>query len=444
LNLTAPTYGQPTSSPGDGQFVRRPVAQSGRKLSLAASLARAIGGFFVGLALYIVIGGGLAFLSMFKQKKRARALAGPYKILVMGRVDSANWCRSHLVPLSLAQNVSELLLVLGGKVWSGSKTRQFSVPKWLAWIKPAAIARSLWAIQVAAREKPDIVMAYSFFPPGFFALFAARAAGAASVVQLAGGPIEIESGGLVTDDPLYPEFLRKRLARFCRSLTSHFDGIVARGSKAERYACELSPSNCTVVIPGSVDPARYPGHQPERTIDIVFIGRVVPFKQPDHICQIVKRVAQIRPALRVVIAGNGSALPEMRRQAQEMGIRKSMIFAGHVHKVEKLLPRARIFLLTSKSEGLSIALAEAMLAGVVPVVPDVGDLSELVRNDATGRLVKPGDFDEYAANICELLDNESKWREFSANARRAALANNAVEAVANRWQEYLSRVMGNN
>src|SRR6185369_4829766 len=115
--------------------------------------------------------------------------------------------------------------------------------------------------------------------------------------------------------------------------------------------------------------------------------------QPDHLCEVIRRVALRRPSLRVVIAGRGPLLELLKRQVKKDQLESVVRFVGHVEKVERLLTRSRVFLLTSRSEGLSIALAEAMMAGAVPVVPDVGDLSELVIDGKTGWLVAPGDFD---------------------------------------------------
>jgi len=116
-------------------------------------------------------------------------------------------------------------------------------------------------------------------------------------------------------------------------------------------------------------------------------------------------------------------------------------FAGHVERVEGFLSRSRIFLLTSQSEGLSIALAEAMMAGAVPVVADVGDLSELVINGETGWLIEPGNFDEYSDKITALLGDDQLWNEMSKNARELAMQNNGLDSVVRRWQNLMAGEM---
>jgi glycosyltransferase involved in cell wall biosynthesis len=176
-------------------------------------------------------------------------------------------------------------------------------------------------------------------------------------------------------------------------------------------------------------------------VDIVFVGRIVPIKQPDHVCEVIRRVAVRRPGLRAVVAGTGPLLPAMKQMASEKGLGGTIRFAGHVERVEGLLARSRIFLLTSYSEGLSIALAEAMMAGAVPVVANVGDLGELVENGRTGWLISSGDFDGYAEKIVSLLSDPQMWAEMSARGREKALANNGLEAVTRRWESAFSEVV---
>jgi glycosyltransferase involved in cell wall biosynthesis len=384
------------------------------------------------------------FALLFRRRRSSccaqRAAATlPLRILLTGRVDSKNWCRSHLLPLSKTAAISELILAVDGEVEPFPKARPFVVPRAIGWIKPRAIIRSLWAIRLALRERPDIVMAYSFFPPGVFGLIAARLSGASAYLQLPGGPREIEAGGWAVDDgPFIPEFIKRRLVSLSRKLCGSFDVVIVRGRNAEAYVRQHSTPGRIEIVPGSVEAARFPAGRNSRFIDLVFVGRIAHIKQPEHICQVIRRVAVQRPHLRVVIAGRGEMSDWMKSRVRALGLQKSVRFIGHVEKVEQLLARSRVFLLTSRSEGLSIAMAEAMMAGSVPVVPDVGDLNELVINGKTGWLIEPGNFDAYAERICSLLADEKLWSSFSRNARELALGFNETDAVSARWQKLLT------
>jgi glycosyltransferase involved in cell wall biosynthesis len=395
-----------------------------------------LGGLVLWPFLYAVI------LALWLLPKRKKKLAqSSFKVLVTGRVDSRNWSRAHLVPLARTTSISELLLVVDGTVTGAPNAQQFPVPRLFGWLKPRAIVRSLWVIWVAVKERPHIIMAYAFFPPGIFSLLAARLCGGAAIMQLAGGPAEIEWGSIGTEEQLMPAFLTRRLIPLCHRVCKQFDAIIVRGKKALDYTQKYCRPEVIEVLSGAVDPDRFHVNGDPRTVDIAFIGRIVGIKQPDHVCEVIHRVVKKRPLLRAVVAGTGPLLEPMKRQVAELGIERNVRFVGHVERVERLLTRSRVFLLTSRSEGLSIAMIEAMIAGAVPVVPDVGDLSELVIDGKTGWCVQSGNFEEYADKICALLDDRNLWEKMSREARDYALMKNGVESVARHWQTIFSRTV---
>ena len=83
----------------------------------------------------------------------------------------------------------------------------------------------------------------------------------------------------------------------------------------------------------------------------------------------------------------------------------------------RVLAENDIFLLPSKYEGLPMALLEAMAAGCVPVVSDVGSISTVVEDGVNGYLVEPGNAEQVVNRLKDLLAGDLS--EFSKNARAA-------------------------
>jgi glycosyltransferase involved in cell wall biosynthesis len=98
------------------------------------------------------------------------------------------------------------------------------------------------------------------------------------------------------------------------------------------------------------------------------------------------------------------------------------------------LRQAKVFVLTSRSEGMSIALMEAMGCGVPAVAADVGELSDVVVSGINGWLVRPNDLEGYVQRISELLDDPVRWQRLSNAAREAATEMSGIENVARRWR----------
>jgi glycosyltransferase involved in cell wall biosynthesis len=171
---------------------------------------------------------------------------------------------------------------------------------------------------------------------------------------------------------------------------------------------------------------------------MVFVGRLTETKQPLQFVEILGRVAKERPSVRAVLFGDGPLLDDVRGLAERLRVEGNLELRGRTSEVEPDLAAARVFVLTSRTEGLSIAMAEAMMCGVVPVVADVGDLSDLVRHAENGYLIPPGDTEAFARHVVALLEDAGLWTRLSANATGAALAHVGIDRVTALWEERLA------
>jgi glycosyltransferase involved in cell wall biosynthesis len=122
----------------------------------------------------------------------------------------------------------------------------------------------------------------------------------------------------------------------------------------------------------------------------------------------------------------------------ELGIAKNITFVGHQKNVEAWLRKAKVFVLTSDSEGLSLALMEAMLCGLPAVVPLVGDLDELVEDGINGYLVAERTPEAFAKRLHDLLTDESRLARFSEAARRSA-KRYEIGATVQLWDKILTQ-----
>jgi glycosyltransferase involved in cell wall biosynthesis len=139
---------------------------------------------------------------------------------------------------------------------------------------------------------------------------------------------------------------------------------------------------------------------------------------------------------RFQIVGSGGAAAELRDLAESLGA--PVEFPGHVPAPE-VLPRLRIFVLTSWFENCPMALLEAMMAGVPAVVSAVGGVPELVAD--TSLVVPPGDPDALAAALRRLLEDPGLATDLGARARERALANFTAERNARSLIDLYSRII---
>ncbi len=137
------------------------------------------------------------------------------------------------------------------------------------------------------------------------------------------------------------------------------------------------------------------------------VGNFTPKKDQETLLRAVARLVPDLPGLRLVLIGSGPLENELRVLATSLGIAEVTDFTGSRDDVRELLPGLDVFALSSRFEGLPIALLEALAAGVACVATSVGGVPEVLTDGEDGLLVGPGDPDALAAAIRKLLADEA-------------------------------------
>lgn len=137
---------------------------------------------------------------------------------------------------------------------------------------------------------------------------------------------------------------------------------------------------------------------------IAFVGRL---EEEKHVDELLRALALLDPRLdaRLEIVGEGEQRAKLEALARELGIRDRVRFLGAVSDAEMraLLTRATVFAMPSRAELQSIATLEAMASGLPVVAADAMALPHLVEPGVNGYLVTPGDVDEFAARLTDVL-----------------------------------------
>ncbi|MCX2980818.1 glycosyltransferase [Halieaceae bacterium IMCC14734] len=138
----------------------------------------------------------------------------------------------------------------------------------------------------------------------------------------------------------------------------------------------------------------------------------------------------LREGFRLLLVGqDGHCREALEGQAAALGLSDIVIFHGPSADVVGLIAGADIFVLSSQFEGLPISLLEAMAAGLPAVCTNVGGISEALIDGETGYLVAKSDTERFSLRLSELVDNESKRRDFGAAARKRAELNFGLEKM---------------
>ena len=148
----------------------------------------------------------------------------------------------------------------------------------------------------------------------------------------------------------------------------------------------------------------------ERHYDLISFSRVDRIKNVGLLIRALA-VLKDRFALKVALEGDGEELEAVRNAAEECGVAGMIDFLGYLPELEdkiRLLSDSRIFVSCSRGEGFPVSLLEAMNCGCVPVVSDVGDISDVVVSGRNGFLYENTDTpEEFVACLEKLLSDDA-------------------------------------
>ncbi|MBK6826843.1 MAG: glycosyltransferase family 4 protein [Chitinophagaceae bacterium] len=119
------------------------------------------------------------------------------------------------------------------------------------------------------------------------------------------------------------------------------------------------------VIPFGPDQQLYQSPSPEKDIDLLAAGSLIPIKQYSIFLELVQAVQQSNPNVKAVLCGSGPEAASLQKQAEELGLKNNLFFAGETPYRELLhyMQRAKLFVHPSYYEGFGCVCTEALLGG---------------------------------------------------------------------------------
>jgi glycosyltransferase involved in cell wall biosynthesis len=162
----------------------------------------------------------------------------------------------------------------------------------------------------------------------------------------------------------------------------------------------------------------------------LFVGRVAPEKNISFLLRVLAQALQQNPDLLLLVAGDGPALPDLKNEAEKLGISHAVNFLGYLDRNGELLDcyaAADVFLFSSLTETQGMVLPEAMAAGL-PVIALARLGTRDILEAGKGCIAPPED---------EGAFTEAVLRFFSDTALRERLQAEAPE-TARDWSDVAS------
>lgn len=266
--------------------------------------------------------------------------------------------------------------------------------------------------------------------------------------RLAGVPLAIHSEHGYELDMLAGLPARRRLFR--RAAYAMADAIFTVTEELRSYHARQAwmPAERIRVLHNGVDTVRF-SPRPERRNDIRqrlgvpkdsfavgTIGRMVKIKDQQTLLKAAEILATRGVPVYVLLGGSGPELASLEDfAASSPALAGRVAFLGGVANVPELLNAMDAFVLPSISEGMSNTVLEAMASGLPVVATRVGGNPELVEENRSGWLFKPGDVADLAAKLERLAADLDLSHGLGAAARERAVSRFGLDAMISRYRD---------
>jgi sugar transferase (PEP-CTERM/EpsH1 system associated) len=278
------------------------------------------------------------------------------------------------------------------------------------------------------RERVDIVHCHNYGAL-FYGAVGSRLARAAGTVYTAHGTYSADRLG------------RLRFARFVP-----VDRVVAVSAQAREAM--LAPGNITPdrvdTLPNGIDTELFDVTLdrrelkrelglPEGVAVFGIVARLSPEKQHRILLDAMALLGAEHSGSVLVVVGDGPIRSELEAHAAGAGIAERVLFLGERRDVPRLLQVFDVFVLSSRLEGLSLTLLEAMAAGLPIVATDVGGNSEVVVDGRTGFIVESGDPAALASRMARLAGDPELSRSMGEMGRKRVVERYSLQAMVKRY-----------
>lgn len=169
------------------------------------------------------------------------------------------------------------------------------------------------------------------------------------------------------------------------------------------------------------------------------VGRVAVEK--NHALLVDAVAPLLGPNTRLVIAGDGQLLPELRERVASLRITEYVHLLGARRDVPDILNAFDTFVLSSDTEGLPLVIPEAMATGLPVISTRVGGVPSVLDEGQTGFLVAPRDAQALRNRAAELRADPAATRACGQRARAAAIARFSAERMQREYIDLYTRVL---
>ena len=278
--------------------------------------------------------------------------------------------------------------------------------------------RNIWK-----SEQPDVIISF-IGKNNFMAILTAWGLDIPVVTSVRGDPNE--------------EYSSKTAKFLAKTLMGKATGIVLQTQDAMNYFPKRMHKKA-IILDNPLNPEFIEEYyEGKRSNEIVSVGRIDSNKNQKLIIDAFYQITEEFPNMKLVLYGDGEDREKLLNYVQNNPYSERILFPGAVNNVKERIKKAKLFVLSSNTEGMPNALMEALALGIPGISTDCpcGGPKMLMDGKENGILVPVGDSIKMAEAMRTILGNEELWNRYSRNAYKITESLNP-DKVNEKWENYL-------
>lgn len=311
---------------------------------------------------------------------------------------------------SLPRNVKRVYSEIEGKEVSDSRIKNL-------------IARIRKLRRIWKEEKAGIIISF-IGKNNFMALLTAMGLGIPVITSVRGEPLE--------------EYYTTILRFLSKTFMGLSTGLILQTPDAKAYFPKWIQKK-SVILDNPLNPDFIDEYDTgERRPEIVSVGRLDSNKNQKLIVDAFLQIAEEFPDVKLILYGNGEDKEMLTQYVQKSKYASRIFLPGSIQDVKEKIQKAKIFVLSSNTEGMPNSLLEAMALGIPSISTDCpcGGPRMLMEGKDNGILVPVGEIEPMAEAMRKLLADEELWQKYSRNAYKISKELHPNK-VNQKWEEYL-------
>ncbi len=173
--------------------------------------------------------------------------------------------------------------------------------------------------------------------------------------------------------------------------------------------------------------------------DVLFLGRLMPPKNPLLFVDIVNELAKRIPGLKAAVVGEGDLRREVEERICQYGIARHVKLYGFQENPYGLVKNTKVLCVPSVWEGFGLAAVEGLALGKPVVAANVGGLPKIVNNEC-GKLCEKEE--DYVSELYVILTDEERRTKKSMAALGTAMGFNNIKQYSDAVLSTYNEIMG--